>query len=725
MDQTPDPKPAIYVFGAFRLEPSRRLLEKSGLPVALSSRAFDVLVMLIEARERVVSRAEIMARVWQGVVVDEHNLSVQMSALRRALGDAGDEPAFIATVPGRGYRFVGVLEAPADAAPAAPAPAPPAAPRAVPRRARARWKIVLPVVLCGVAGAALLGIRLRHWGGPDTDAPRLSIVVMPFRDLSDDRSHAYLADAISDDLTTDLAHLPGSLVISRESADVYRGQTVAASTVGQALNVRYLLEGSLRAEDKTLRINAQLIDTGTGTHLWSEKFDTAAGGLGDTQAEIVNRVASALNVVLVEDAAARARRDRPHNPDALDLFYQARSRLDHAATPDDLTAAQALLETATRAQPDFIDALTELAWLLVRKTTSFDDPNDAADRAEATRVVSHALALAPDNPAALATRGRLLAAEGRYAEADAAFDAALATDPNNILALTGVAMSAWGAGAPEKVEAPLAAIMRLDPRGPATGRRYGLRGYAALFSSRYDQAVQFLLRADAQEPDVPVSADSVTPREVGRLFLIAAYQLQGNSTEAQRLYQAYRAAWPHRSVWRQMNICTKSQARMANFHKVEDALVEAGMPRFADEHEDDGVAPTTGTLEGGEYAPTPRAIPGGQVVDTAAVQRLIAAPAAPAIVDVGLGRAVIAGAVLLSDSDAAASRAVLESGPNGAPLKARAPNGVVVMGTGTFGTASYQAALHFIALGYKVFWYRGGEEAWARAGLPAEDQRVR
>jgi TolB-like protein/Tfp pilus assembly protein PilF len=547
---------------------------------------------------------------------------------------------------------------------------------------------------------------------------------MPFRNLSDSPGKDYLADAISDDLTTDLAHIPGALVIARASSDVYKGRSVPADQIGKALNVRYLLEGSMRAAGATVRINAQLIDTVSGTHVWSDRFDISTAKLWDAQTDIVHRIASALNVALVDAEVARAARERPDNPDALDLFNRARSILDRATTLDEMTQAQRLLEQAIKAEPDFVDALSALGWLLVLKEQGFEYPTQAQDDDEADRVIAHAMALAPHNPAVLAARGRFLASGGRCAEARAAFDAALSTDPNNVQALWGMALCAWRMGEPDKVAPALEAALRIDPQGPAMTRRTRLLGMAALFNGQPQQALTYLLRAAAQEGDAAEQVDSPTQAEMTRVYLIAAHALAGDLAEAQRGYQAYEAVWRHRTVWRQAALFTPAQTSVPQFRKIEDALAAAGMPRSADEHGDCVGEPTDQPLQGGEFTPTPCGIVGAQMVDTEFVKRLLADRPPPVVIDVGRGMAVIPGAIYLGDAGMEISRGALEAMPIGSRLKTEAGAGIVVMDSGPAGIGGYNMALRLVSMGYgKVFWYRGGEEAWASAGMAVEDRR--
>jgi TolB-like protein/DNA-binding winged helix-turn-helix (wHTH) protein len=711
-----------YLFGQFRLSLARRSLDMSGNPVPLSARAFDMLQVLIESRDRVLSRDEIMARVWPGQSVEPSNLTVQMSTLRRALGDTGEISQWIATVQGRGYRFIGTIDSMPAEAPLQPCTVIDVAPPPVPPQNRLPWwRIAVAAGLVALAGLAALAVtQLRPRAGRP---PPLSIVVMPMRDLSDGGGKQYLADAISDDLTTDLSHIPGSLVIARESADAYKGRAVPAGEVGRALNVRYLLEGSLRAEGSQLRINAQLIDTRNGAHIWAERFVVPTDRLLDAQNEIVRRIAGALDVALIGAEAALAAQVRPTNLSALDHFYRGRSILDHGAALGQLSAAQRELEQAVAADPDFVEALATLGWLLVLKQQGFEYATQAQDDAEAARVIGHALVLSPHNPTALSARGRFLAASGRCAEAIAAFDITLQVDPANLHALWGIQLCAWRNGEAARVVPALQAILRINPQGPDLERGTRLLGMARLFSGDAAGAVADLLRAEALEAGGQPDVDNPTQAEMTETFLIAGYALLGNQDEARRRYAAFRTRLPRRSVWRLTALFTPAQTRVPAFAGIADALVQAGMPRFSDPTRDDGLAPGTAPLQGGEFSATPRGIPGGETIDTARLRQLLAARPAPLIVDVGRRMRVPPGALLVSDDGPAAEPGGLDA-PETVSRLAASRGGVVVMETGSAGVDGYNAALHLIANGLRpVYWYRGGEEAWAAAGWPGEDRR--
>ena len=151
------------------------------------------------------------------------------------------------------------------------------------------------------------------------NAPRLSIVVLPFENLSGDNEQDYFADGITDDLTTDLSHLADSFVIARGTASTYKGKPVDAKRIGRELGVRYVLEGSVRRLGETITVNAQLVSTETGAHVWADRFDGERGKLGQLQVEFVARLANSLGLELVKAEALRAARERPNNPDAVDL----------------------------------------------------------------------------------------------------------------------------------------------------------------------------------------------------------------------------------------------------------------------------------------------------------------------------------------------------------------------------------------------------------------------
>jgi DNA-binding winged helix-turn-helix (wHTH) protein/TolB-like protein/Flp pilus assembly protein TadD len=714
MDQVVAAGPDAYVFPPFRLDLGRRQLDRDGAPVSLSSRAFDLLLALIEARDRVLSRADIMATVWAGVVVEDHNLSVQMHSLRRALGDTGPEPRFIATVPGRGYRFVGQVERD---------PAPPPVPSAGPTFPGGVWLAVLRrrrAIAFGAGAGALAVMAVAMLARPGDGPPLLSLAVMPFRNLSDDGARPYLADAVSTDLSNDLAHLPGSVVIDSESAAIYKGKPVAAAAIGRALNVRYLVRGSLRAEGPSLHITAELVDTESGKQPWSDQFDTVLTQMADIRTTIVRRIASSLGVKLVQLESLRAAAKPPGHADALDLFLQARATMATHDSMDGLTLAQHLLEGALAKDPAYDDALGALGLLLVRKVEGFDDPQEDADFREAKAVTQKALERDPRNESALVAQGRLLSEAGRNADAQAAFETVLQGNPNNVAALFGVAFNAWRQGRLGAVSAPLQKALLVDPAGPSRPQWLTMLGAVDVLTGHPQEAEPLLAQALAGEAGTPQEDGNLGRSEYCHLFLIAAAAGRGDAQRARIQYTEYARHWRYRSAWRIEGYFTRQQRDMAGFSAFIDALVSAGMPKFLNEHTDFGVAAKTQPVESGDFDPTPTAWPGGQTIDTQALRALLAGPGA-VVLDAGRGLAAPAGAIVPAriDPDGDPIDVATHSGLLPAPGTLQHP--VVVMGDGVTGWQSYNLALGLMKRFYShVLWYRGGEESWAHDALERE-----
>lgn len=212
----------IVLFDGFRFDRSGSgLFQADGTAVPLGSRALAVLRLLIERQGELVSKQHIMDAVWPGLAVEEGNLTVQMSALRKALDQGRPEGSCIQTIPGRGYRFA----------------------------------------------SPVTNVMPERWFGRPATPPRLSVVVLPFENLSGDPGESYVAEAVADDLTTDLSRIPGMFVIGSQSAHIYRGKTVDMRKIGEELGVRYAVQGSVRKLGDVLRVNVQLVATDSLAHL--------------------------------------------------------------------------------------------------------------------------------------------------------------------------------------------------------------------------------------------------------------------------------------------------------------------------------------------------------------------------------------------------------------------------------------------------------------------------
>jgi TolB-like protein/DNA-binding winged helix-turn-helix (wHTH) protein len=709
-------------FGRFTLDTKRRVLLVDGQPIELQSRPFDILECLVAGHDRVVTRDEIVAQVWQGFTVAENNLTVQMSTLRRALAEHGGGNLII-TVPGKGYRFVGDIE-PQPAEPPAAAPPPPPARETPSQAAAPQLPVRRRTIFAALAVLLLVCASVVAWRITDVPAaPRLSIAVLPFRNLSPDRSQDYLADAISDDLTTDLAHIPGSTVIARESADYYRNRTEPMPQIGRELHVRYVLEGSISAEGGLLQINAQLIEAATGAHLWSERREHKLADIGVARNTIVRSIASALDATLTdrEGAAVAGRAD---NPDALTMFYRARSVIDRDDTLAGYTAAQRLLEKAVQQSPGFADAWAQLGLTLILKVRSTDDPDDALDETNARAAIARALHLQPRNATALAADARLQESHGNCQSATVSANAALAVEPNSIDALYIRARCALMAGDLDAAADNDLETLRLNPAGRTNKPRYILLAEVRLLQGQYQDAINYAYQAMDGDPDPLPGANSMDRANFGRLLLIAAIELNGDHARAQAMYAEYRKIWPFHTTWRIGSYASRKVAALPGYMRFLDALHAAGMPKFADEHADYHVAPPPVAVQNSqEFDPTPLTMPGATVIDTAQLAAMIV-KSHPLIIDIGRGAAVIDGAAWNLRIGADADDAVFIDHTLDAVSHGNLDTPVVIMGTGPFWFSSYNGALHAVARGYRhVFWYRGGEEAWAASGHAAQDKR--
>ncbi len=284
----------------------------------------------------------------------------------------------------------------------------PTAPAAKPRRALQRWPVIAAVLVVAALAAGSYawrsGLAPRMLGLPVAEdklarAPHLSIVVLPFANLSSDPEQDYFADAITDDVTTDLSHLPDSFVIARNTAFTYKGKAVDVKAIGRELGVRYALEGSVRRVGEAITINAQLISTETGAHVWADHFEGERAKLGQLQVDVMARLANSLGIELVRAESLRAIRERPDNPDAVDLAMRglvARWRF----TPADNQQAKDYYERALKLDPELVRAKFGLSAALTDGVTYGWSADPRADTLRAEKLANEALSAEPGNAAA-------------------------------------------------------------------------------------------------------------------------------------------------------------------------------------------------------------------------------------------------------------------------------------------------------------------------------------
>jgi adenylate cyclase len=351
-----------------------------------------------------------------------------------------------------------------------------------------------------------------------TAAPRLSIVVLPFANLSNDPEQQYFADGITEDLTTDLSRIASMLVISRNTALTYRNKAVDTKQIGRELCVRYVLEGSVRQSGNRVRVNAQLIDAETDTHLWAERFDGDTSDLFTLQDEVASRIANALGVELI---AAEAARPTVH-PDALDYILRARAVGTRGPSRENYAERVNLLERTLAVDPLSAEAQSLLGLTLTGRVLDGMTDSPAADLERAEGLARQALAASPRSPLAHHVKGQLLRAQRRIEEAIPEYETAIALDRNSVSALAYLGLCKFLTGTVGDAIALLERAIRLSPRDPFVGVWFFQIGRMHLLQSRTDEAVLWLEKARSAAPE----HSSV------HAFLASAYALKGETGRA-------------------------------------------------------------------------------------------------------------------------------------------------------------------------------------------------
>lgn len=297
---------------------------------------------------------------------------------------------------------------------------------------------------------------------PGILAPRLSIVVLPFANIGGDPEHEYFVDGVTESLTTDLSRISSSFVIARNTAFTFKSKALDVKQVGKELNVRYVLEGSVQRGGNRLRVNVQLIDVETGSHIWAERFDKPVADLFDMQDEIVSRLANTLDAQLIAAEARRA--ERSPTPDSMDLFFQGRAWFNKGLTPEWMIQARTFFQRALTLDPGNTEALLGLAMVdaSVAAADMADDRQDRFTIAETT--LNKVLSLAPNNPLAHLFLGLVLMLTKRPARGIAECEQALALDRNSASAHGFIGYAKYLLGRGEETEYHITEALRLSPR---------------------------------------------------------------------------------------------------------------------------------------------------------------------------------------------------------------------------------------------------------------------
>ena len=408
-----------------------------------------------------------------------------------------------------------------------------------------------------------------------TEAARLSIVVTPFANLSGDPAQDYLVDALTDELTTSLARMRDTFVIARNTAMTFKGKPIDAKAIGKDFGVRYVLEGSVQPSGDRMRVNAQLIDAGSGAHLWAEEFDTPRADLLQMQDAIVARLAHAIGFQLTEAEGARLKRTPAANPDAEDLALQCDAGAMKAGfVGKDADAGYALCEQALAIDPNNVRALTELGLKLFQAALGGSgDPKGDLERAD--KLESKALALDPDLTWPHQIRGSILRFQARYQEAVAKHERALALDPSNVGAAAELGFDYGMRGLFDKSLEYFDKAILGSPHDLQLAAWYGGKAVANFGLKNYDQAIEWARQAIAINPNYVQFVHAA---------LVAALALAGQDAEAREALKRYLAlpsTGPLKTIaaWKAYYSAQGSDPpRVESNERTYDGLRKAGMP---------------------------------------------------------------------------------------------------------------------------------------------------
>jgi TolB-like protein/DNA-binding winged helix-turn-helix (wHTH) protein/Tfp pilus assembly protein PilF len=486
-----EPQPhVIYEFGDFRLDAGRRLLfaRGSSAPLALTPKALETILYFVERRGELLEKDRLMGELWPGLVVEENSLTQVISVLRRVLGETRGENRYLATVQGRGYRFVADVVRLSDEAPANRKP-PAREPAAHQGRIRRATLIGVVVVGAGVFFVALFtfGWHTRWWRGIEAAAttraeqttaaaqlPQHSIAVLPFENLGGESRNELIAVGIAESVLHRLADIRHLTVIAQTSSFAFRGQRADARDIGRKLNARYLVEGSVQRADDRLRITAQLVDATTGAHVWSLKFDRTIDDIFTVEDEISRSVARDLEVSLDESAQPLAR----FGTDAYLAFLQGRALLATRKMADAEHGVERLSH-AIEIAPTFAAAHVALANAYLQVAVLTSDKPEPAAFSHAERLLARALQLDDRLGEAYVLRARIKDMKGDDAGTEADFRKGLALSPNYGVGHEQYAELLGRQGRVEETRAELEEAIRVDPLTP---RNYYAKGLTYLFS---------------------------------------------------------------------------------------------------------------------------------------------------------------------------------------------------------------------------------------------------
>jgi TolB-like protein/cytochrome c-type biogenesis protein CcmH/NrfG len=453
-----------FTFDNYTLDTERRELLRGGAAIAVQPQVFDLLVNLVQNRERVVSKDDLIALVWRGRIVSDSTLTSRINAARMAIGDSGEDQKLIRTIQRKGFRFVGsVIEQLHDVQPA----------DAPPKESSPRPALPLP--------------------------KRPAIAVLPFTNMSGDREQEYFSDGISEDIITALSKLRWFFVIARNSSFVYKGKAVHLKQVAEELGVRYVVEGSVRKDGDLVRITAQLNDATTGSHIWADHYDRDLTDVFAVQDEITDAIVATIEPKIYVAENFHARRKPPNSLDAWDLVMRAMSHFWRVTRQDNMVA-QALLEKAIAIDGHYGQANSLLATShMFGVHMGWADITTAAPVAEGAALA--AVQSDSQDPWAHNALASVYFSTRRLDNSMAEFELALQLNPNFSLAHGYYGLALTYCGRWQEAHEAAQHALRLSPRDPFSAIYYGVAAYAQFVGKNYQDAIGLSREAIRQRSD--------------------------------------------------------------------------------------------------------------------------------------------------------------------------------------------------------------------------------
>ena len=447
-----------YRFGEFSVDPDLFEIRKKGTVIPVEPQAFDLLLLLIRHAGKLVTKDEIFAQVWNGRVVSDAALSSQVKAARKAVGDSGASQSVIATVHGRGFKFVAQLN---DE----------------------------PVVAKSDGDVSLSEIVPL----PSLKA-RPSVAILPFENMNRDKSEDYLADGITEDITIAVAKNRWLTVVARNPAFSFRNSKESLSSIGQQLNARYLVTGSVRKAGSRFRIGVEMVDAANEVSIWSERFDRDGMDIFELQDDISEMVAARIEAELGLAEQKRAERVPRQNLGAWDT-YQLGVAEFYKFTPAANLRAQSYLKQAIEIDPEFAAAYSRLAYAMILNMIYFDAAADQAVMNEALDFAKKAIELDDQDANGYFTIGRVHLARKEYGLAIEALEHALELNPCLAVTYCGLGDSLAYEGRLEEAIAQFETAIRLSPHDPFRWAFYSYRSLAHLFQGDYQASVVWARRS--------------------------------------------------------------------------------------------------------------------------------------------------------------------------------------------------------------------------------------